>query len=171
MEGMRPAKRIVGRPMSSRCCRTALPMRTRCGGEMGDTRNTHLVVAARATPRLLLDMHARPPRHAVLRVAARRDFPGARDDLHGVVVGGGVLELGFAFGSMAMSMGRARRAADDVVANVVVGVDARVAGELVRAREALLTAGEGAFEWLLAGVGANVSGLGETGRGVSREAR
>ena len=82
-----------------------------------------------------------------------------------------MLELGFAFGSMAMSMGGTRRAADNVVADVVVGVDARVAGELVRAREALLTAGEGAFEWLLAGVGADVSGLGETERGVSREAR
>ena len=82
-----------------------------------------------------------------------------------------MLELGFAFGSMAMGMGGTRRAADNVVADVVVGVDARVAGELVRAREALLTAGEGAFEWLLAGVGADVSGLGETGRGVSREAR
>ena len=47
----------------------------------------------------------------------------------------------------------------EVVGVVVVVVYARVAGELVGAREALLAAGEGALEWFLAGVRADVARL------------
>jgi hypothetical protein len=104
-------------------------------------RHADLVVTVRAAPGLLLDAHDR-------RV------------LRGESVDGGVGEYSHGRLGVVARSGEAGMVVAALVLRLVLGgVYAGVAGELVRAREALLAAREGAAEGLLAGVRTYVAGL------------